>query len=136
MVVTPDNRTLIVAESFKSRLTAFDIAPDGSLSNRRVWAQLGQGGDGICLDADGAIWTPASDAGKPCCERVREGGQVLDRIELPEFCFACTLGGQDGRTLFMLVAAWRGVENMPTLFSSRTGQVLAARAPAPRAGRP
>jgi sugar lactone lactonase YvrE len=136
MVVTPDNRTLIVAESFRSRLTAFTIAADGSLTTRRVWAQLGQGGDGICLDADGAIWTPAAHEGKPCCERVREGGEVLERVELPDFCFACTLGGDDGRTLFMLVAAWRGVENMPALFSSRTGQVLATRAPAPHAGHP
>ena len=59
MVVTPDNKTLIVTESFAARLTAFDIAADGSLSNRRVWAELGQGGDGMCLDAEGAIWTPA-----------------------------------------------------------------------------
>jgi sugar lactone lactonase YvrE len=136
MVVTPDNKTLIVTESFAARLTAFDIAADGALSNRRVWAELGQGGDGMCLDADGAIWTPAIHAGKPCCARVREGGEVLERIELPEFCFACMLGGDDGRTLFMLIAEWRGVENMQALFRSHTGQVLTARAPAPHAGRP
>src|SRR5438132_5594567 len=59
MIVTPDNKTLIVTESFKARLTAFDIAADGCLSDRRVWAELGQGGDGMCLDAEGAIWTPA-----------------------------------------------------------------------------
>jgi sugar lactone lactonase YvrE len=136
MVVTPDNKTLIVTESFKARLTAFDIAQDGSLSNRRVWAELGQGGDGMCLDAEGAIWTPAFKDGKPGCNRVREGGEVLQRIELDQFCFACMLGGEDGQTLFMLVAEWRGVEHMAELFQSHTGQVLTARVAAPHAGRP
>jgi sugar lactone lactonase YvrE len=136
MVVTPDNKTLIVTESFKARLTAFDIAADGSLSDRRVWAELGQGGDGMCLDAEGAIWTPAFKDGKPGCNRVRQGGEVLQRIELDQFCFACMLGGEDGQTLFMLVAEWRGVEHMAELFQSHTGQVLTARAPAPHAGRP
>jgi sugar lactone lactonase YvrE len=136
MIVTPDNKTLVVTESFRARLTAFDIAEDGSLSNRRVWAELGQGGDGICLDAEGAIWTSAFKDGRPGCSRVRDGGEVLDRIELDEFCFACMLGGDDCQTLFMLVAEWRGMENMGTLFSSNTGRVLAAHAPAPHAGRP
>jgi sugar lactone lactonase YvrE len=136
MVVTPDNKTLIVTESFKARLTAFDIAADGSLSNRRVWAELGQGGDGMCLDAEGAVWTPAFKDGRPGCARVREGGEVLQRIELDQFCFACMLGGDDGRTLFMLVAEWRGMEQMDTLFRSHTGQVLYARAPAAHAGCP
>ena len=136
MVVTPDNKTLIVTESFKARLTAFDIAADGRLSNRRVWAELGQGGDGICMDAEGAVWTPAFPDGRPCCVRVREGGEVLQRIELEKFCFACMLGGEDGKTLFMLVAEWRGVEHMNELFSSHTGQLLTAQAPSPHAGRP
>ena len=136
MVVTPDNKTLIVTESFKARLTALDIAADGSLSNRRVWAELGQGGDGICMDAEGAVWTPAFPDGRPCCVRVREGGEVLQRIELDKFCFACMLGGEDGKTLFMLVAEWRGVEHMNELFSSHTGQLLTAQAPSPHAGRP
>ena len=136
MVVTPDNRTLIVTESFKARLTAFDIRDDGSLENRRVWADLGQGGDGMCLDAEGAVWTPAFKDGRPGCARVREGGEVLERIELDDFCFACMLGGADGTTLFMLVAEWRGMERMGELFSSHTGRVLSAQAPAPHAGRP
>jgi sugar lactone lactonase YvrE len=136
MVVTPDNRTLIVTESFRSRLTAFDIGADGSLSNRRVWAELGQGGDGICMDAEGCVWTPAFPDGKTCCIRVREGGEVLERIALDEFCFSCMLGGQDGKTLFMLVAEWRGMENMGSLFSSHTGRLVAAQAPAPHAGYP
>ena len=139
MVVTPDNRTLIVAESFKGHLTAFDIAADGSLANRRVWADLGGGpggGDGICLDADGAIWTSVLYAEQPACWRVAEGGEVLQRIELDRACFACMLGGEDGQTLFMMVAEWRGIERMAEIFSAHTGQVLTARAPAPHAGRP
>jgi sugar lactone lactonase YvrE len=136
MIVTPDNSTLIVAESFASRLTAFDIAADGSLSNRRVWAELGRGGDGICLDAAGAVWSSAMKDGKPTCVRVREGGQVLQTIELDRSCFACMLGGEDGKTLFMMAAQWRGTENMDVLLHSRTGQVLTAPAPAPHAGWP
>ncbi len=136
MTVTPDNSTLIVAESFASRLTAFDIASDGSLSNRRVWAELGQGGDGICLDEEGAVWCSATKDGKPTCVRVREGGQVLQTIELDRSCFACMLGGEDGKTLFMMVAEWRSTENMDVLLHSRTGQVLTAPAPSPHAGWP
>jgi sugar lactone lactonase YvrE len=116
MVVTPDNSTLIVAESFAGRLSAFDIA-DGGLSNRRVWADLGQGGDGICIDAEGAVWSPAMKA----CVRVREGGQVLERIELDRFCFACMLGGADGRTLFMMAADWNGPENVGKRSAHRQG---------------
>ena len=138
MVVTPDNRTLIVAESWIGRLTAFDIAADGSLSNRRVWADLGGPGkgDGICLDTEGAIWCSVVHENRPACWRVREGGEVLQRIELDQACFACMLGGEDGRSLFMMVAEWRGVEHMSELFRSRTGQVLTTTAPAPHAGRP
>jgi sugar lactone lactonase YvrE len=136
MVITPDSKTLIVTESFAARLTAFDIGADGTLSNRRVWAELGQGGDGMCLDAEGAIWTPAFKEGRPGCVRVAEGSKVLERVELDDFCFACMLGGPDGRTLFMLVAEWRGLERMRELFSSRTGRVLSIQAPAAHAGRP
>ena len=130
MVVTPDDSTLIVAESFAGRLSAFDIAADGGLSNRRVWAELGEGGDGICMDAEGAVWTPAMKG----CMRVREGGEVLERIELDRFCFACMLGGADGKTLFMMAAEWNGAENVGK--GPRTGKVLTADAPAPHAGSP
>jgi sugar lactone lactonase YvrE len=137
MVVTPDNSTLIIAESFAARLTAFDIGAGGSLSNRRVWAELGQGGDGICIDVEGSVWTPATSAdGTRCCVRVKEGGEVLERIELEQFCFACMLGGEDGRTLFMLVADWLGAENMGKLLQSQTGRILTTRVNAPRAGWP
>jgi sugar lactone lactonase YvrE len=133
MVTTPDNSTLIVAESWTRRLTAFDIDDDGGLSNRRIWA--GIEGDGICLDADGAVWTQTLQADKSACLRVREGGEVLDRIDLDLPCFAATLGGADGRTLFMMVAEFPGVDKLDEMFASRTGQVRTARAPAPAAGR-
>jgi sugar lactone lactonase YvrE len=132
MTVTPDNSTLIVAESFASRLSAFDIAVDGGLSNRRVWASLGTPPDGICLDADGAVWAASSAR----CVRVREGGQVLQQIELYQNCFACMLGGDDGTTLFMLVADWLGPDQMDALIRSRTGRVVTAPTPAPHAGWP
>jgi sugar lactone lactonase YvrE len=133
MVVTPDNSTLIVAESFAGRLTAFDIAPDGGLSNRRVWAE-GLGPDGICLDVEGAVWTQRFTGN--ACVRVGEGGQVLETIELDRSPFACILGGPDGQTLFILAAEWRGIEAVDDAIASRTGQVLTVPAPAPRAGWP
>jgi sugar lactone lactonase YvrE len=138
MVVTPDNSTLVVAESFTGKLLAFDMTADGSLANRRVWADLGAPGrgDGICLDAEGAIWCSVVDKSRPACWRVREGGEILQRIELDKACFACMLGGPDGRTLFMMVAEWWGVERMGELFRSQTGEVLTTQAPVPHAGRP
>src|SRR6266498_3695878 len=137
MVVTADNSTLVVAESFARRLTAFDIAADGGLSNRRVWAD--HSGDGICMDADGAIWCQTMDTGGTTVDRVAEGGEVLDRIEVDLPCFACTLGGEDGRTLFMLIADWRLTEgfedNIHRLTTGpRTGKILTAAAPAPSTG--
>jgi sugar lactone lactonase YvrE len=139
MVVTPDNKTLIVAESFKGHLTAFDIDADGLLANRRIWADLGGGpggGDGICLDAEGAIWCSVLYESQPACWRVREGGEVLQRVNLDRGCFACMLGGEDRQTLFMMVAEWRGIERMAEIFSEQTGQVLTLRAPAPGVGWP
>jgi sugar lactone lactonase YvrE len=135
MVVTPDNSTLIIAESFARTLTAFDIASDGSLSNRRVWAAE-IGADGICLDAEGAIWSPQIAAGRPEVVRVRAGGQVVQRITLDTACFACMLGGDDGKTLFMMAAEWRGVERMGELFQARTGRVLTVETQTPHAGWP
>jgi len=133
MVVTPDDSTLIVAESWTRRLTAFDIDGDGGLSGRRVWAEIQ--GDGICLDAEGAIWAQTLGGdGEAACVRVREGGEVLDRMVLDRACFASALGGPDGRTLFLMVAVFPGIERLGELFTTRTGQVLTARAPAPAAG--
>jgi sugar lactone lactonase YvrE len=133
MVVTPDNSTLILAESYGGRLTAFDISSDGSLSHRRVWADLGDAApDGICLDAEGAVWY--GDVPNKRCVRVREGGEILETISLDRGCFACMLGGPDGRTLFMVAREWRGPESMAD--EELTGQVLTVRAPAPGAGWP
>jgi sugar lactone lactonase YvrE len=140
MAVTPDNSTLIVAESFAARLTAFDIADDGGLSNRRAWAD-GVGPDGICIDAGGAIWTGVGPFGENLVGRVRDGGEVLERVRLDAPCFACMLGGEDRRTLFMLTADWRmdeGFEdNIARLTTGpRTGRLLTAPAPAPGVGWP
>jgi sugar lactone lactonase YvrE len=133
MLVTPDNATLIVAESYAKRLSAFEIGADGNLSRRRVWADLGDGvPDGICLDAEGAVWY--ADVPNKRCVRVREGGEVLQRIELDRGCFACALGGADRSTLFMMAAEWNGPARM--FAEPRTGQVLAAKAPAPGVGWP
>jgi len=103
-VITPDGRTLIVAETYGLRLTAFDISADGSLTNRRLWAQLQQPPDGICLDAEGCIWAavPVAPGG---FLRVAEGGAIKERIELSEWLgLACMLGGPQRRTLFLLEA--------------------------------
>jgi sugar lactone lactonase YvrE len=128
MAVTPDNATLIVAESHAQRLTAFDIAADGSLSGRRTWAQMDGPPDGICIDEDGAVWV--ADVGNACCWRLREGGEVLGRVELDRGAFACMLGGPERRTLFITAARWFGMDRMGEMGGS--GQVLAV--PAPHAG--
>jgi sugar lactone lactonase YvrE len=101
--ITPDGGTLIVGESFGARMTAFDIEPDGSLSKRRVWAQLQAAiPDGCCLDAEGALWV----ASPPTREvlRVREGGETTHRIACDQMAIACALGGDDRRTLYVLTA--------------------------------
>ena len=133
MAVTPDNATLIVAESYADRLTAFDIAADGTLPNRRVWADLpGDHPDGICLDSDGAVWY--ADVGNKHCVRVAQGGEVLQSIELDRGCLACILGGPDGRTLFAVANQWEGTST--TYEAKSAGQVVAVQAPAPAAGWP
>ena len=133
MAITPDNSTLIVADSYSKKLIAFDIEDSGGLSKQRVWAELGEGApDGICMDAQGAVWY--ADVPNQRCVRVREGGEVLQTVELDRGCFACMLGGEDGKTLFMMAAEWHGMENM--VGAKRSGQVVTSRAPAPHAGRP
>ncbi len=131
-VITPDGRTLVVAESMGRRLTAFDRAADGSLSNRRVWADLERRvPDGICLDADGCIWV--ANAAAPECIRVAEGGQVLDVLETDRNAFACMLGGPDGRHLFVLTSR----HSHPTrCLANREAQVLVTEVTVPHAGRP
>lgn len=100
-VVSADGATLIVASTFGNTLTAFTIGEDGTLSDRRTWADLpGRAPDGMCLDAEGAVWV--ADATGQACVRVAEGGEILDVVETgPMGCFACALGGQDRRTLFL-----------------------------------
>ncbi|UCI18131.1 SMP-30/gluconolactonase/LRE family protein [Mesorhizobium sp. B2-1-8] len=132
MAVTPDNKTLIIAESHANRLTAFDIAADGSLSNRRIWAELDGYPDGICLDAEGTVWY--ADVPNKHCVRVREGGDVLQTVIADRGCFACMLGGAGRKTLFITAAEWRGFEHMTS--DARTGQVLAIEAPALGVGWP
>ena len=131
MAVTPDNSTLIIAESYGGVLTAYHIAPDGDLTNHRVWADLhGAAPDGICIDAEGAVWF-AEVPGRRCV-RVREGGEVLRTISSELGCFACMLGGPHGTTLFVTAAAWP--EAMTP--GSRTGQILSAEVSVPHAGWP
>lgn len=140
MAVTPDGSTLIVAESFAATLTAYDIAADGSLENRRVWAPVLA--DGIVVDAEGAVWTPTfTPETGPACVRVAEGGEILATVPLDRAGFACTLGGDDGRTLFMLSADWQmgqgfeeNIERLTT--GPDTGIVSTIQAPAPHAGHP
>ena len=139
MVVTPDDKTLIISESFAGRLTAFDIDPDGGLSSRRIFAD-GLGPDGICLDSEGAIWV---STGGPSIARVAEGGKVLQRVELRDnrASFALVLGGPDRRTLFIMTAEWRASDaitaNLQRLTDGpRTGQILALPVSVAGTGRP
>jgi sugar lactone lactonase YvrE len=128
MAVTPDNRTLIIGESFSTTLSGFDIAADGTLSNRRVWAKLPGGPDGITMDADGMVWSSAGNS----CVRVKEGGEIVETIGLDRFCFAAMLGGDDGRTLLMVCNEWTG----STVNLQRTGRIYWTRVESPRAGWP
>jgi sugar lactone lactonase YvrE len=133
MAITPDNKTLIVAESYSGALTAFEIEADGSLSHRRVWAQLqGGGADGICLDAEGAVWAGSMRN----AIRVREGGEIVDEVEMPAplSCFAVMLGGADGRTLLSVANAWTG--NTPDEDAKPAGKLFATRVDVSRAGYP
>jgi sugar lactone lactonase YvrE len=132
MAVTADNATLVVAESYGPRLTAFDIGPDGELSGRRVFAELEDAPDGICTDAEGAVWY-ASVPGRRCA-RVAEGGAVLETVAFDRGCFACALGGPDARTLFVTAAQWR--PDLPELVPAGSGQVCSVPVAVPGAGWP
>ena len=134
MAVTPDNRTLIVAESYRHRLTAFDIAEDGSLAGHRTFADLGQTPpDGISMDADGAIWV--ASVPDRCCLRVADGGEILRRVEFERGAFACVLGGNDGCTLYTVGATWPGMDALSST-AEWHGTLWATPALAPRAGWP
>jgi sugar lactone lactonase YvrE len=132
-VITPDGRTMIVAETQGHRLTAFDVAPDGTLGNRRVWAPLGDAvfPDGICLDAEGAIWV--SDARGFALLRVREGGKIDGTVSTgTRYAFACMLGGADRRTLFVCTSTGSG----PAMADKRDGAIETVRVDVPGAGLP
>lgn len=131
-VITPDGKTLIVAETFGKRLTAFDIDADGSLYGRRLWADLGDASpDGICLDAEGAVWvaSPPTSA----FLRVREGGAIIERIGASGQAIACALGGEDRRTLYMVIGR---VSRAPRALAERSGRIEALRVNVPGAGLP
>ena len=131
-VITPDGSTLIVGESGGARLTAWDLATDGSLSGRRIWADLGEHvPDGICLDAEGAIWS--ADPRNNVVLRVREGGEILDRVSTgDQGAFACMLGGQDRRTLCVCTAKTSG----PEAAASTTGRIEITQVDVPGTGWP
>lgn len=132
MVITPDGGTLIVAETVARRLTAFDIASDASLSERRVWAALDVFPDGICLDAEGAVWVASPVTGE--CVRVREGGEVTHRVKAQaKGVYACMLGGDDRRTLYLCTANTTGPELVQGV---STGWIESVRAEVAGAGLP
>ncbi len=131
-VVTPDGTTLIVAETLAGQLTAFDIGEDGTLSGRRVWAPLTWcAPDGICLDADGRIWVANGMAAE--CQLVAEGGELVDRVVTSQNCFACMLGGADGRTLYLMTAP-TSVEAV--VKASKSARIEQVKVSAPGAGLP
>ena len=134
MAVTADNSTLIVADSYGHQLVGFDIGADGSLSGRRVWADLGDGvPDGICTDEQNAVWY-ADVPGKRCV-RVAEGGAVLQTVELDRGGFACAIGGPSRTTLFIVTAQWQGMTEAE-MVAPGSGQVLAVEVEVPGAGWP
>lgn len=131
-VLTPDEKTLIVGESFGGSYQAFDVAPDGSLSNKREWAAIaGTAPDGCCLDADGAIWF--ADATGSQLIRVAEGGEVLATVPTPMPVYACMLGGDDGRTLYALMAPGAHPDEVG---DKAGGMIASIRVDSPHAGRP
>jgi sugar lactone lactonase YvrE len=117
MAITSDGATLLVAESFASRVASFDITDDGDLTNRRTWAEIEGGADGVSLDAEGALWCAAQGG----ATRVGEGGRILQHIELDRPAFSVTLGGPNGTTLFMVANEWNGPDQIGK--GPRTGVV-------------
>ncbi len=131
-VITPDGSTLIVGQSMGSDLVAFTIEPDGSLTDKRVWADLGElVPDGICLDAEGAVWFADPRVGG--VHRVAEGGEILQTVDTDRPAFACMLGGPDRRTLFALTAATSHPDTAP---EARSARVEAVEVDVPGAGLP
>ncbi len=117
LVISDDGRTMVVAESYVRRLTGFNIEADGSLTRRRVWADIGMAPDGICLDAEGCIWiaSPTDCA----AVRFREGGEEVDRVDVGRKAIACMLGGPERRTLFLLTSETTEASKSLVLRSAR-----------------
>jgi sugar lactone lactonase YvrE len=131
-VITDDGATLIIAESMGGHLTGFDRAADGTLTNRRVWAPLTDvAPDGICLCADGSVWV--SNALRPECVRVAEGGEVLERVVTSMNCYACMLGDDDRQTLYMITAVDSDANKRRL---TREGAIEKVRTTVPGAGLP
>ena len=130
-VITPDGKTLIIGETFGAILTAFDIDEKGALSNRRIWADISPHiPDGICLDEAGVIWV--ADPRNSCVVRVEEGGKISRTIDTGRPAFACMLGGDDGRRLFICTATGSGGEAR----ASRSGRIEYIDVDVARAGLP
>lgn len=131
-VITPDGKTLIIGETMAFRLTAFDIRDDGTLSNRRAWAQLDfVATDGMCIDAEGQIWL--ANALKPEVLRVKEGGEITGTASTSQNAFACALGGDDRRTLFIMTAP---TSDRFHIADKTLGAIETARVSVPGAGQP
>ena len=140
-VITPDNKTLIVGETYAARLTAFDKSEDGSLSNRRIWADLKVNAeegtvplpDGMCIDEEGAIWVASPSTAEVI--RVHEGGMISERIPVQTNAFACMLGGEDRRTLFICTSNGSGVDPGAAL-REKSGKIEITRVDVPGCGKP
>jgi sugar lactone lactonase YvrE len=133
MVITPDGKTLIVGESGAACLTAFDLDAEGSLANKREWSDLPDGAipDGICLDEQGCIWVASPYSSEVL--RMREGGEVVERIPTEQLAAACMLGGADRRTLYIFTAE---STDPATCKQTRTARVLTTRVEAAGVGLP
>jgi sugar lactone lactonase YvrE len=133
-VITPDGRTLIIAETMALQLTAFDIEPDGLLANRRVWAELGLLPDGICLDAGGCVWVavPAPHDAR-CFVRVAEGGEVKERIPTDRAAVAVELGGPDGHDIFLVEASVVAVDRLAEASVRGNGRIRVGKVDVPGA---
>ena len=140
-VITPDNKTLIVGETYAARLTAFDKSEDGSLSNRRIWADLKVNAeegtvplpDGMCIDEEGAIWVASPSTAEVI--RVHEGGMISERIPVQTNAFACMLGGEDRRTLFICTSNGSGVDPESAL-REKSGKIEITQVDVPGCGKP
>jgi sugar lactone lactonase YvrE len=131
-VITPDGKTLIVGETMAYRLSAFDVSTDGTLSNRRVWAQLDfVATDGMCLDADGQIWL--ANALTSQCLRVKEGGEITGEVATTQNAYACMLGGESRTTLFIMTAP---SSDRFKIANAIEGKIEAVRVTTPGAGLP